>query len=43
MLSFVANVALVVYQGYRIVQMKLNPIKDELYTDLAKYQEVAKA
>jgi hypothetical protein len=43
MLSFVANVALVIYQGRRIYTLRLNPAKDELYTDLEKYREVAKA
>ena len=41
MISFVANVALFIYQFHRIKTRKLNPLKDELYTDLAGYQEVA--
>jgi hypothetical protein len=40
-LSFVANVAVFVYQFKRIRDRKLNAVKDELYTDLAAYQEVA--
>lgn len=39
-LSIVANVAVFVYQIHRIRSRKLNPLKDELYTDLPQYLEV---
>ena len=41
MLSFVVNVAVFVYQFHRIRTRKLRATKDELYTDLPAYQEVA--
>lgn len=40
-LSFVANVAVFAYQIQRIRSRKLSPTRDELYTDLNAYQEVA--
>lgn len=42
MLSLLANIGVMGYQINRIVKCKLNPLKDELYTDLAKYKEVEK-
>ena len=39
-LSLVANVAVAVYQVRRIVTRRLNPLKDELWTDLPDYQKV---
>lgn len=41
LLSFAANVAVFAYQVHRIRTRKLRPTKDELYTDLAGYKEVA--
>jgi len=38
--SLLANVALVVYQFNRIRKRKLNPLKDEIYTDTAAYKRV---
>lgn len=40
-LSLGVNVAVLVYEIYKIVQTKRNPLKEELYTDLPAYQEVA--
>ena len=40
-LALVSNVALFIYQGHKIVTRKLNPLKDELHTDLKAYQEIA--
>lgn len=40
-LALAANVAVAVYQLYRIVKRKKNPLVDELYTDLPAYQAVA--
>jgi hypothetical protein len=41
-LSFVANVAVFVYQVKRIRARKLSPIHDELYQDLVAFEDVAK-
>ncbi len=41
-LSLAANIAVLVYAVYRVRKYKLNPLKQELYTDLAVYKEVAK-
>lgn len=41
MLSFVCNVAVFVYQFRRIRARKLNPIRDEIFTDLAAYKEIS--
>lgn len=43
LVSFVAlaaNVAVAVYQVYRIVKHRKNPLTDELYTDLAAYRKL---
>jgi len=40
LLSFALNVALAVWQVYRIVKYRKNPLKDELYTDLEEYKYV---
>ncbi len=37
---FYANVALVVYQFNKIRKHKLNPLKDEIFTDTRAYKEV---
>jgi len=42
-LALAANIAVAVYQVYRIVKTKRNPLKDELYTDLAAYKKVVAA
>ncbi|NCT90404.1 hypothetical protein GXB85_05490 [Cellulomonas sp. APG4] len=41
--SLVANVAVAVYQVRRIVTRRLNPLRDELWTDLPDYQKVVAA
>jgi hypothetical protein len=41
MLSLLSNIGVVVYQVNRILRHKLNPLKDELHTDLKRYREVA--
>ncbi|MEP7762757.1 DUF5692 family protein [Sanguibacter sp. 25GB23B1] len=38
--ALVANIAVAVYQVYRIVKNKKNPLTDELYTDLAAYRKL---
>jgi len=40
-LSLAINVAVLVYEIYKIVKTGRNPLKEELYTDLPAYQEVA--
>ncbi|GAA4890320.1 DUF5692 family protein [Ferrimonas pelagia] len=40
-LSLAANIAVAVYQVRVIYKRRLNPLTDELYSDHAKYQEVA--
>lgn len=42
-IALAANIAVVIYQVYKIVTGKKNPLKDELFTDLAAYQKVAAA
>ena len=42
-ISLAANIAVAVYQVRRIVTRKLNPLKDELWTDLPDYQKVVAA
>lgn len=42
-LALAANVAVVVYQVYVMVTRKRNPLKDELFTELAAYQKVVAA
>ena len=39
-LSLAANVAVAVYQVYRIVKAKKNPLRDELFTHLKDYKHV---
>lgn len=43
LLSLLANLALAIYQFYKIYKNKLNPLKDELYTDTKAYQQVVEA
>jgi len=40
-LAFVANVAVLVYEIVKIVKTKRNPLKEEMYTDLKEYKQVA--
>lgn len=40
LISLLANIALVVYQFNRIRKYKLNPLKDEIYTETNSYKEV---
>lgn len=40
LISLLSNVALFVYQFYRIRKMKLNPLKDEIYKDTETYKKV---
>jgi hypothetical protein len=40
MLAFLSNLALVVYQFYRIRKKKLNPLKDEIYKDFNIYKQI---
>lgn len=39
-LSLAANVAVAAYQVHRLVTRRLNPLRDELYTDLPAYRKV---
>lgn len=41
LVSFFFNLGLVIYQARRIFSRRLNPLKDELYTDTAEYRETA--
>lgn len=40
LLSLIANVALAVYQFRKIRKLKLNPLKDEIYSDTHVYKQV---
>lgn len=40
LVSLLANIALVVYQFYRIRKYRLNPLKDEIYTGTNAYKQV---
>ena len=42
-LALAANVAVAVYQIYVIVRGRKNPLRDELYTDLASYKSIREA
>ncbi len=42
LIALLSNIALVVYQFRKIRKLKLNPLKDELYTDSADYKLVIK-
>lgn len=42
-LSLLANVAVIVFQVHRIITRRLNPLTDEIYTDLPQYLEVRDA
>ncbi|PKG41529.1 DUF5692 family protein [Psychroflexus sp. MES1-P1E] len=40
LIALIANLALFVYQGLRIVRLKKHPLKDEIYKDTKTYQNV---
>ena len=40
-LALASNIAVFVYHVYKIVKLKRNPLKEEIYTDLAAYKAVA--
>lgn len=40
LLALASNVALAVYQFHRIRKLKLNPLKDQIYTDTKAYQRI---
>jgi hypothetical protein len=42
LIALLANIALVVYQFNKIRKLKLNPLKDEIFTDTAAYKLVIK-
>ncbi|MFT5760818.1 MAG: hypothetical protein ACI9LM_005605 [Alteromonadaceae bacterium] len=42
LVALLANIALVVYQFNKIRKLKLNPLKDEIFTDTAAYKLVIK-
>jgi hypothetical protein len=39
-MALIANIALIIFHGYKIVKSKRNPINDEVYTDLKSYQSI---
>lgn len=41
LLALASNVALAVYQFHRIRKLKLNPLKDQIYTDTKACQRIA--
>ena len=40
-LALASNIAVLVYEVYKIVKTKRNPLKEEIYTDLDAYKQVA--
>lgn len=42
LLALVANVAVFVYHGYKILKTRRNPVSQELYQDLAVFKTIAK-
>jgi hypothetical protein len=40
-LSLAANIAVLVYELYKVRKTGRNPLKEEIYTDLPAYQKVA--
>ena len=40
LLALIANVALAVYQFYKIYKSKLNPLKDEIFVDTKAYKQI---
>jgi hypothetical protein len=41
-LALAANIGVLGYEIYKVVKTKRNPLKEEIYTDLPAYQQVAK-
>ncbi len=41
-LALAANIGVLAYEIYKIIKTKRNPLKEELYPELAAYQQVAK-
>ncbi len=39
-LALASNIAVFIYHVYKIVKLKRNPLKEEVYTDLAAYKAV---
>lgn len=42
-IALLANIALVVYHVYKIVKLKRNPLKEEMYTDLSTYKSIVES
>jgi len=42
-IALLANIALIIFHGYKIVKAKRNPLKEEIYTDLKSFQSIKKA
>lgn len=42
LIALISNVALFIYQFYKIRKFKLNPLKDEIYSDTAVYKNTLK-
>lgn len=40
LISLLANLALFIYQYYKIFKLKLNPLKDKIYKDTKTYQKI---
>jgi len=40
-LALAANIGVLVYEVYKIIKTKRNPLREEMYTDLPAYQQVA--
>lgn len=40
-LALASNIAVFIYHFYRVFKLKKNPLKDEIYSDLAAYKEIA--
>lgn len=40
LLALASNVALAVYQFYRVRKLKLNPLKDEIYAGTKPYERI---
>lgn len=42
-IALIANIALVIYHVYKVVKLKRNPLKDEIYSDLKSYKSIIEA
>ena len=42
-IALLANIALIIFHGYKIVKSKRNPLKDEIYSDLKSFQLIKEA